>query len=191
VVIVGNSLTVGTFPTDVERYLGEGWQVAGRGISGQPTTEMLQDGEVLDRLRAPGLTNVLVVWEGTNDLFRGATAGQAYEHLRDYCEQRRRAGWRVVLPTILPRRQPDAPDQFESSRRRVNGWLLDRSRPIADVLVDLATEPLLTNPEDPRTFSDRVHLTPLGTSIVAVRVALACFSLTPVPDAAVANRDLP
>jgi hypothetical protein len=177
-VVVGNSLTVGPFVAEMSRYLAPGWQVAGRGISGQTTERMIADGDEVDRLRVPGAVNVLVVWEGTNDLFFGASVDQAFSRLRSYCEARRKAGWSVVVLTLLPRLEPGTPGGFETSRTEVNRRLRATWPGCPDSVVDVAADLLLANPADRSTFRDGTHLTPLGTSIAACRAAAAVLSIT-------------
>jgi lysophospholipase L1-like esterase len=137
-------------------------------VSGQTTEQMNADAaREVDAKIDPTLgPNVLVVWEGTNDLYFGATADEAYEHLARYCRERRAAGWKVVLLTILPRGGPGTPADFEQRRQAVNARLRLNWPEFADGLADVAADPALGS-LNAVYYLDGVHINNVGHIVVA------------------------
>ena len=73
-------------------------------VSGQTTIAMINDGAAtIDPLLKPTLTNILIINEGGNDIYYGATPEQAERRMRDYCLARKLAGWFVVVIDTWPR----------------------------------------------------------------------------------------
>src|SRR5665648_917317 len=96
-------------PAQVMALLPGGLDMKNLGVGGQTTQMMAADaGAEVDPLYAASRRcNILVCWEGTNDLILGTAppydARQAYRHLAAYCKARQRAGFRVVICTVLTR----------------------------------------------------------------------------------------
>jgi lysophospholipase L1-like esterase len=152
------------------------------GVPGQTTPMMAADAadevDPLARGREPA---VLVVWEGTNDLMYGSDppldAAAAYRHLASYCRARQRAGYAVVVLTVLPR-EGSAP--FEAARAELNARLRAGWRGFADGLADVAADPALGEAAaefDRAYYRDTVHLTAAGYGRAARLVAEAVRSL--------------
>ena len=118
----GNSLVLGqggagtTLPgvlSSLSPLLGAGVTVTNLGVGGQTTKNMdgLSDGASpststadVDGAFVGGRTNVLLVWEGTNDLYYNGSAAAAAANLGAYIAHRKAAHpWRVVLLTVIPR----------------------------------------------------------------------------------------
>jgi lysophospholipase L1-like esterase len=131
-------------------------------------------------LRAgPGL---VVMWEGANDPYFGATAAEAIAHLQRYAARRRAVGWTVLLATLLPRADVGLSPNYEWRRQQVNAWLrVGRGR--GDGLIDLARDPEMGQAgqeRDPRYYlPDRVHLAEAGARRVARIVAAALQAYDP------------
>jgi lysophospholipase L1-like esterase len=146
------------------------------GVPGQTTQMMEADAATqVDALAHGRDPAVLVAWEGTNDLMYGTDppldVGAAYGHLASYCRGRRRAGFRVVVLTVLPR---EGSAEFETARTALNAKLRARWRSFADGLADVAAERAIGSGGaqfDARYYRDTVHLTPAGYALVARRVA--------------------
>src|SRR5665647_550279 len=104
-----NAMTWAGMPAQVMALLPGGLDMKNLGVGGQTTQMMAADaGAEVDPLYAASRRcNILVCWEGTNDLILGTAppydARQAYRHLAAYCKARQRAGFRVVICTVLPR----------------------------------------------------------------------------------------
>lgn len=109
---------------------------------GGATTPQLATGASsrVDSRLLPGAVNVLVFWEGSNDLYFGATPEAAYANLRSYAQARRAAGWRVAILTLLPRWNPETPADFEASRQYVNYMLRVNWADYADALIDVGAD---------------------------------------------------
>ena len=117
--------------------------------------------------------NVLSVLAGTNDLQNGRTARQVFDLMRQYAAEAHRAGFRLVVCTVLPRQSftPAA----EAERQRLNALLQSGWRDFADGLVDLAADPVLGVAEawrNPNVYiSDGIHLTDYGYQTLASDMA--------------------
>ena len=161
--------TMSLLPPDLE--------MVNLGVPGQTTGMMTADAAAeVDPLYSAGRDhNVLVVWEGTNDLAYGTTrplsAAQAYRHLAEYCRARRKAGYEVVILTVLPR---EGSASFNAARSDLNERLRAGWRDFADALADVAADPTI-GPDgaelDTTYYRDTVHLTAEGYRIVAGIVA--------------------
>ncbi len=130
----GNSMTLGAgqtaYPTQLAAMLGSNWAISNKGVSSQTTQNMLADAATdIDQLYEAGNTaNVVVCWEGTNDIYFNASAADACQHLVTYCQGRRAAGFKVVIVTITPRNDfpgtstlpADKHTNFEARRGSVN-----------------------------------------------------------------------
>jgi lysophospholipase L1-like esterase len=170
-------------PAQVMALLPSGLAMKNLGVGGQTTQMMASDATTqVDPLYDPArLANVLVAWEGTNDLIAGTRppydALQAYRHLAAYCAARRRAGFRVVICTVLPRGRSAA---FYKARDALNAELRTHWTTFADALADVGADPTIgaDGAETNATYyRDTVHLTPAGYTIVARVVAHAVRGL--------------
>ena len=153
------------------------------GVPGQTTGMMAADAaDQVDPLASPRrVHDILVVWEGTNDLAYGTSppldAAEAYRNLARYCWARRRAGFQVVVCTVLPREGSAA---FDAARSDLNKRLRAGWPGFADALADVAADPTVgpAGAElDTAYYRDTVHLTPAGYALVARRVADAVRGL--------------
>jgi lysophospholipase L1-like esterase len=188
VVFDGNSLTAGhgaspgkSYPEQVQLLLPRGYSVINVGVPAQTTSHMMADAAThVDALIQSSARNILVAWEATNDLYFGASADDAYQRLGHYCRDRRNAGFRVIVLTLLPRSEQGTPDDFETSREAVNQRIRADWPTFADAIVDVAAIPELGRAGDelnPRYYADRVHLTDAGYAIIARSVAKAIREL--------------
>lgn len=134
--------------------------------------------------------NTLVVWEGTNDLYFGATSGNytgyantCYEYLRSFCAARRTAGWKVIIMTLLPRRNDIAEANranFETARLQVNASIRANwqgPNAFADGFIDVASLPFAVDASqttNSQWYLDGIHLTAEGQKAVA-NLALPVF----------------
>jgi lysophospholipase L1-like esterase len=169
-------------PAQVAALLQPGLESVNLGVPGQTTQMMLADAAAqVDPLAEGRGDPVLVVWEGTNDLMYGTDppfdAEAAYRHLASYCRARRRAGYRVVVLTVLPR---EGSAEFEAARTELNAGLRAAWRSFADGLADVAADEVIGRAGaefDEVYYRDTVHLTPAGYGVVARRVAEAVRDL--------------
>ena len=182
----GNSLTqprngAVAMPVNVQKALGSPphLQYVNAGENGHTTTEMLTTAlRLVDPSPKCGQINLLGVWEGVNDLYFGASAQLAYDHLKQYSLDRKKAGFTVVLLSLIPRADSGLPADFEQNRQAVNTLLRANWKTFADVFVDVAADPIMGDVNTPFggiyiSSVDRVHLTDAGSSLIASLVANA------------------
>ncbi len=89
--------------------------------------------------------DLCVVLAGGGDFRKGLTAADVYQSLRTYCLQRRAAGFRVVVLSVLP---GSGPVTFEASRLAFNALLRDTWPQFADGLADIAADPRIGDTGD-------------------------------------------
>lgn len=178
VVFDGNSLTAAhgghiPYPDFVMQDLGNplGLDTANVAVSGQTTLNMIARGPTfVDPLHTTKPVNVLVVWEGTNDMYFGATPEEAYAHLISYAAARKADGWKIVVLTIMPRAGLYTRPDFEVVRQQFNTLLRANWQTFADQFADIALDPRFGAPgaqEDTMYFEDETHLTQYGISEMA------------------------
>ena len=166
-----------SMPAQVMALLPGGLDMKNLGVGGQTTQMMAADAaaEVDPLFAASRRRNILVCWEGTNDLILGSAppydARQAYRHLAAYCKARQRAGFRVVICTVLPRGRSAA---FYEARNALNADLRAHWRSFADALADVGANRTIGADgaeTDATYYRDTVHLTAAGYAIAARVVA--------------------
>lgn len=171
IVFDGNSQTAPLhghtpYPDFVMRELGDSLLASVNvAVPGQTTIDMLARAPTMVDARKGSGVNVVVEWEGTNDLYFGATPEVAYQRLVDYAGQRRRAGWKIVILTIMPRTGINTRPDFESVRVQLNGLIRSHWHDFADQLADVALDPRFGAPlaeMDTTYFEDGTHLTQYG-----------------------------
>lgn len=113
-------------------------------------------------LRDPKHTSVLLIEQGSNDLFGGSSARHLHDNiLRPFVTLSKAAGFYVAVNTVLPRRDDGwmANPDFERQRLEYND--LVRANTVgADTIIDIASDPEIGDRADPVTsglFADRVH----------------------------------
>lgn len=186
IVFDGNSLTFGTgstggndYPSQTMPFLGTAWHKGGNfGVGGQTTLDMIADAATqIDVLvdNATYIRNVLVAWEGRNDIvINHATGAQAYANMVTYCLARRAAGWKVVVPSITPSSGDSEAADFETQRQAYNALMKANWRAFADGYADLSDDTRIGQSGDELNgvyYFDRVHMVDLGYGVVAQLVA--------------------
>ncbi len=185
VLFVGNSLTLGQAAGATLPYPGQAmtvlvatsaWQNLGQ--NSLTTVQMqAQAPELVDAQWNPAAPPIVVAWEGTNDIFTGATAVEAFDHLAAYCADRRAVGFPVVLLSVLPLINGSVPD-FNARRTETNAMLRARWGEFATRFADVGNAPELQDPSDRTVYgSDSTHLTDRGYSVVARIVSIELAAL--------------
>ena len=182
VVFDGDSLTIATgatdpFPNQLMRMWGspvQWWNVA---TGGQSMKDMAVDGpaQVDTKFDPRRGRNAVVVWGGSNDLaLWHESPEQVFELTKEYCLERRRQGFTVVLLTLLPRSGRIDPEDVEGRRQDLNTLLRAHWSEFADGIVDVGADPRLGQQGDEldRRYyqADRVHLNNVGLGLVAKSV---------------------
>ena len=171
----GNSMTLGSgqtpYPTQLAALLGPAYTVDNFGIGGQTTPQMITGAptEIDPLYSANNTDNIVVCWEGTNDIVvNSASAVTAYNNLVTYCQARRTAGFKVVILTILPRNSGGAQPTFDADRLAANASIVANWATFADALADVAADSRIGNaPPNGTYFTDGTHLNSAGYAIVA------------------------
>lgn len=127
-------------------------------------------------------TNVCVIWGGTNSMYLGEdgdfSGANAYELLAAYCQDRREAGYSVVVVNALPRQNVGTPEGFEDERVIFNASVAANWRTFADALADVAADARLSDPTNGAYYNaDKVHLVAAGYGVVASVVKSAVDSV--------------
>lgn len=136
-----------------------------------------------DVLSHHGVTDV-VIFMGTNDIRRGATAGRVIAGLADISKKVSAAGIRTIGVTIIPRHNvaPTAgnsgwDDQKTGIRREMNQWI--RSRGSFDRVLDF--DAVIRDPQHPDLMQarfncgDGIHPSPAGYYTLGASVDLGLF----------------
>lgn len=120
-----------------------------------------------------------VVWGGTNDIEGGDSLATVQATMATYIANRKLRGWeKVIALTIAPR--ADAPwlPAMETIRQDFNTWLLANYAGLGfDAVVDVASDPDLSDPNDATYYADKLHMTAAGYAVVAGLVAAAVAAL--------------
>lgn len=164
------------FPAKAIALLGDGWFYHNYAVGGQTTINMLWDAKTqIDPLRNNSLEkDVVVAWEATNDLYFGASVADAYNRIAQYCSDRKSAGFKTIVLTLLPRSGFNTPSDFEQSRLDVNRLIRTSWRNFADGLADVGSDPNLGQTGQDLNFvyyPDKTHLSSYACDLVALYVS--------------------
>jgi len=115
--------------------------------------------------------DILIGWEGTNDLYYGASATTAYNNLVTYYTARRAAGFKVIVTTLLPRSNAGTPGSFEADRQTVNTNLRNNWASFGDALADVGADANMGDAGDELDLTyydaDKVHPNQTGNDYLA------------------------
>lgn len=182
IVCVGDSMTEGRggtpYPTQLQTAVnGWGW-VDTDALGGTTLLQMSArfTANVTPKYKAD-LRNVLVLWAGTNDIYFAADGPTTLSRYWAYCDMARKAGWRVVAVSIIPRApfsaaQVTAVDYFNVGQEQ-------RFFEHADALVQLHRIKGLTAVNNELWDTEGVHLdTTYGNGLVSRAICKAISALT-------------
>ena len=156
----GNSLTFGfnatagnTYPELIEDRLtfqGTTNVVTNKSLGGQTTQQMEADAATdIDPLIDPLKRNVLLAWECRNDMIvNSLTPTEALNNMITFCNNRRTAGWEVIVANVLPSwigtYKGDSTvvgyDLLNTERLQLNALLQAGWQTFADGFVDFSVE---------------------------------------------------
>ena len=139
----------------------------------------------------PGAMNVMVLYEGTNDLNNPkppATAEEIWGYYQTFAAHCRAHGWnRVLCCTITPRRVSDKgfTEEKEAQRRLLNEMIRENKGRIFDGIVDFGTIAALGSDTKPNTayLPDGLHENEAAYMLEAplVAAAIKAASTSPQP----------
>jgi hypothetical protein len=128
--------------------------------------------EVDARYDVRGDLNLCLVLAGGGDFRAGVSAASVYAAVSAYCLERRAAGFRVIVLTVLP---SDRPETFDAVRLAYAAMLRDHWTEFADGLADIAADPRIgeTGDELDRQFYgvDALHPNNAGNAVMAAVTA--------------------
>lgn len=192
IVFAGSSLTIGFGIPPTENYPAQTiallapakYDAVNLGVNGRPTSTMISlAAKNIDPLYAASRSkNVVVMWEGGNDLLQGASAEEAYANIVKFCQGRRSVGFEVVVLTLLPRTSyvREGTD-FEADRDVINMSIRRNLASFADALADVGADPTIgiagAQANSEYYQPDGTHLVRKGYSIVADIVKAAIVAL--------------
>ncbi len=176
----GDSITAGlnvtpglNYPAQVAFGLDARSTLTNKGVGGQTLVSMEADAATdIDPLISGTATNVLLAFGGTNDLLNTAV-GTVQTRLSTYCANRRAAGWKVLVGTILPRSDASVVDHtaWEAARITLNTWIRANYATWADGLMDFAADPRIGDDGDESSVlyydGSLVHPNELGYRVIA------------------------
>jgi lysophospholipase L1-like esterase len=166
ITFVGNSFTaMPYYRYHVMNNLGStNWFQSRYGHGGAATAAIFANSEckalLKQRLNAPVTGyDIVVVWEGTNDLFAGSTPAQAEANLAILCGAFQAQGFQVIVCTVLPR--VPAGSFTEAERLATNVLLNANYLTYADAIADVAADALMGNEHDNEDLTyytaDQIH----------------------------------
>lgn len=143
--------------------------------------------------RDPRHTSVLLIQQGTNDLFGGNTAPYLYQNiLKPFVEFSQAAGFYVAVDTILPRKDDGWMSDPAHERERLAYNDLVRANSVgADMVIDIAADPEIGDRTDPALsvmYADKVHPSRAGQERLAKIYAEPLGLMLQYPPRAPASR---
>lgn len=121
--------------------------------------------------RSGSVPSVLLIQQGTDDLYHGTSASLTYQAiLVPFVSSARAAGFYVVVNTLLPRADSGWTSAMEQQRIAYNK-LVRANTAGADAVNDIAADPLLGDGSNPATsdlYADALHLSMKGQERVAI-----------------------
>jgi len=133
------------------------------GVGGQTTTAMISDAvSQIDSLYDSGKNCGVVAWEMSNELFFNNSVANAEAKFQEYCEDRKVAGFYVIVLTATTRDSGTTPGgdsvaDFNTKIATLNTWLRANYTSFADKLIDLDADVRLTDHTDSTYFFDMIH----------------------------------
>jgi hypothetical protein len=128
-------------------------------------------------IRAPqGRWNIAPILAGTNDAAGGLTLAQAITSIRALHNLVRNCGFKTIAMTVTPCGTCTVGAQTVITNLDV--YIRQYWSTFADAFVDLAINPTLSNSSNSTYYSDQVHWTTAGATIVAGLVSTAINQIT-------------
>lgn len=189
----GNSMTYGVGSTTDNDYPSQTVKTLGRtvtwynyGVSSRTIPTAITDATGANGLDyvAGGVNqkNIVVYWDGTNDLYGGANATTTYNNLVTYLNARKAKGETLIVLTCLPRSGGGTPGGFEAERQSYNTLIRNDGTGVGYTVVDVAADSRIGDAgdsDDTTYYGDKVHMTDAGYAIVAGMVKTALQGLLP------------
>ena len=186
-IVDGNSLSClanTTLPNEWARSISVNCPVVDVAVAGDHITPILRRAPYyVDPLIKQFRDTLIILWEGTNSLWKMSPEDAATKHI-EYVRLRRKLGARVIVGTVINRNQASWPEH-EFLRWRFN-QLIRVNRFEFDGLMDIGASAELGAGDSAKgpLFRDGVHLTADGYAIVARYAQQAINSIWGAPTVA-------
>jgi hypothetical protein len=119
--------------------------------------------------------NVLIAWEIGNDLYFFQTLENAILNFRNYCLDRKKVGFTIVILTMPPRDQVDLGEvnnnNYNINLKKANSILRSTYKEFADILVDISQDEAFQFYDTGYYAEDRVHHTDKARAYIADKIA--------------------
>jgi len=136
------------------------YSVLNRGESGKKVYTMVQNGAInVDAYYMAGHTNICLLLGGYNDTGTGTSQDSTYTLIKEFCNDRRAAGWYMIIMTYPNSQLSETNDSIQAN------WTT-----FADDMIDLAEAPYIgeaADHSDTTYYRDIVHMSIAGFGIVA------------------------
>jgi lysophospholipase L1-like esterase len=153
---------------ELQRLLDHNYSVQTTALSGQKLQDQLAVDDIATKAvplyNANALNNIIIQSIGINDFGAGRSTADFQADYITWCGQARAAGFKIIACTVMP---GVLSDPYPANLAAFNAWLRTNPGGIADVILDLAGDPSLDDPTDTAFYSDGVHNTSLGMTVVA------------------------
>ena len=186
---VGDSITAGDITNSAPYInsltLGPNWVYGNRGIDSDTLALMsvAPQSTLVDGIFNAHVSNVLVVWAGTNDFFvNGSTVSAVSTLLTNYCQARQATGWKVVVVPMMSRvgNNPVGGEPLDTDKTAYNAFIATNWPSFASAMVTLSTNLTANGAYANSTYflPDGTHPTVLSvTTLIAPEIQAAVSSL--------------
>lgn len=192
IVCDGNSLTYGypydtlvdSYPAKLKNVLPSNFTIYNFGVNGQTTLSMIGDASSqIDSLYDANKNNILFAFEIGNDIYLNGNLVNAVNSFKQYCNDRRLVGWKVVALTLPERIHGyttpfgDNDTVYTQKIDGANALLTTNPNSYCDYLLDLRADINFTNSLSYYYVADRVHYSAQGYAAIANKAKQALLSL--------------
>jgi lysophospholipase L1-like esterase len=162
IVFEGTSITAASWFVAYRDSTSTAATIVNTGVNGSTIATIIGRAATVDGNYSPGDLNLLVVEAGANNFGGGvqATDEATLETLFDYCDDRRAAGWKVLLATLLPQSGTANVVNFNAARSYINPLIRAAVGTRIDAVVDWAADPLMgaeATAANTTYFTDGLH----------------------------------
>lgn len=173
-----------TYPARVLRTMGR-FVVKNFGVGFATLADMEADAAAQIDVFLPtyaGVNRVVVCFGGINDFHFGASQATTYARLQTYCQNRKNAGWTVIVCTELPCVASYVGVGYEAARQSLNTDIRNNFGSFGvDAIADIGNDTTIgqagQNTNSTNYQADQIHLKNPGIQIIADTVISALASL--------------
>jgi len=156
-----------------------GSQLYNHGYGGWDTRDLITHAPEVDARLESGRPNIVIVNEIGSELYRLGIVRTAVDRFWTYCDDRRLAGWKVVVWDMTARSYSyygtttpagDNEAQFYAKQAEANEMLANEWQDHCDLLIKMSEVTELQNPYNTTYYTDRIHYTPQSCIIIANKI---------------------